>query len=122
MGIARHKRNIKIGSKQKCNQQRKLLSLINAKKIMILYFSHTNDMQAPAVIGLCAYKDLSGLFTSKLEDYSDPNSSVNQSYNGSGFGYMKPEPQNMKVEDEEDLLYGESGSSFKMKNVSSRFP
>lgn len=34
---------------------------------------------------------------------------------------MKPEPQNMKVEDEEDLLYGESGSSFKMKNVSS-FP
>lgn len=31
---------------------------------------------------------------------------------------MKPEPHNMKVEDEEDLLYGESGSSFKMKNVS----
>lgn len=30
---------------------------------------------------------------------------------------MKPEPHNMKVEDEEDLLYGESGSSFKMKNV-----
>lgn len=31
---------------------------------------------------------------------------------------MKPEPSNMKVEDEEDLLYGESGSSFKMNNVS----
>lgn len=31
---------------------------------------------------------------------------------------MKPEPHNMKIEDEEDLLYGESGSSFKMKNVS----
>lgn len=30
---------------------------------------------------------------------------------------MKPEPQNMKVEDEEDLLYGEGGNSFKMKNV-----
>lgn len=53
-----------------------------------------------------------------MEDYSDPNSSTNQSYNGSGFGYMKPEPSNMKVEDEEDLLYGESGSSFKMNNVS----
>lgn len=64
------------------------------------------------------YKDVSGLFSSKIEDYSDPNSGTNQSHNGSGFGYMKPEPQNMKVEDEEDLLYGESGSSFKMKNVS----
>lgn len=69
------------------------------------------------MIGLSAYKDVSGLFTTKLEDYSDPNSGASQSYNGSGFGYMKKEPTNMKVEDEEDLLYGESGSSFKMKNV-----
>lgn len=69
------------------------------------------------MIGLCAYKDVSGLFTTKLEDYSDVSSNTNQSYNGTGFGYMKPEPQNMKIEDEEDLLYGESGSSFKMKNV-----
>lgn len=61
---------------------------------------------------------MSGLFTTKLEDYTDANSSANPTYNGKGFGYMKPEPQNMKIEDEEDLLYGESGSSFKMKNVS----
>lgn len=40
------------------------------------------------------------------------------SHSGNGFGYMKPEPHNMKVEDEEDLLYGESGSTFQMKNVS----
>lgn len=72
------------------------------------------------MIGLCAYKDVSGLFTTKLEDYSDPNLSNSNSYNGGGFGYMKPEPHNLKVEDEEDLLYGESGSSFKMKNVSFR--
>lgn len=70
------------------------------------------------MIGLCAYKDISGLFTTKLEDYSDASSGANPTYNGKGFGYMKPEPHNMKVEDEEDLLYGESGSSFKMKNVS----
>lgn len=40
------------------------------------------------------------------------------SHSANGFGYMKPEPQNMKIEDEEDLLYGESGSTFQMKNVS----
>lgn len=74
--------------------------------------------QAPAVIGLCAYKDISGLFTTKVEDYSDGSTGANPTYNGKGFGYMKPEPHNMKIEDEEDLLYGESGSSFKMKNVS----
>lgn len=74
--------------------------------------------QSPAVIGLSAYRDVSGMFTTKYEDYSDPNSTSSQSYSGGGFGYMKPEPNNMKFEDEEDLLYGESGSSFKMKNVS----
>lgn len=58
------------------------------------------------------------MFTTKYEDYSDPNSNGNQSYSGSGFGYMKPEPNSkVKFEDEEDLLYGESGSSFKMNNV-----
>lgn len=70
----------------------------------------------PAVIGISAYRDVSGMFTTKYEDFSQPNSSSSQSYSGSGFGYMKPEPH-MKTEDEEDLLYGESGSAFKMKNV-----
>lgn len=72
----------------------------------------------PAVTGLCAYKDVSGLFTTKVEDYSNPNAASGQSYSGNSFGYMKREPQNMKIEDEEDLLYGESGSALKMKNVS----
>lgn len=58
------------------------------------------------------------MFTTKFDDSADPNSSAGQSYSGGGFGYMKPEPNNaVRFEDEEDLLYGESGSSFKMKNV-----
>lgn len=60
------------------------------------------------------------MFTSKFEDYTDLTGNPSNSYSNSGFGYMKPEPtsNNLRVEDEEDLLYGESGSSFKMKNVS----
>lgn len=77
---------------------------------IFLHFS-----QSPAVIGLSAYRDVSGMFTTKYEDFSDPNS---VSSVANRFGYMKPEPTSaMKFEDEEDLLYGESGSSFKMKNV-----
>lgn len=59
------------------------------------------------------------MFTTKFEDYTDLTGTPSNSYSGSGFGYMKPEPtsNNIRVEDEEDLLYGESGSSFKMKNV-----
>lgn len=35
---------------------------------------------------------------------------------------MKPEPNNPgRFEDEEDLLYGESGSAFKMKNVGEKW-
>lgn len=62
---------------------------------------------------MSAYKDFSGLFTNKLE-------TINLT-SGSDFmtGYMKPEP-NMKIEDEEDLLYGESGNAFKVTSVSSR--
>lgn len=65
---------------------------------------------------MSAYKDTSGMFTHKLETNSD-KSSEHSSYLSSGFGYMKPEP-NMKIEDEEDLLYGESGSAFKVTSVS----
>lgn len=76
-------------------------------------------MQSPAVIGLSAYRDVSGMFTTKFDDYSDPNSNAGQSYSSNSFGYMKPEPnQPARFEDEEDLLYGEKGSAFKMKNVS----
>lgn len=63
---------------------------------------------------MCAYKDLSGLLTHKLEtiNLTSGNDFLNT-------GYMKPEP-NMKIEDEEDLLYGESGNAFKVTSVSER--
>lgn len=59
---------------------------------------------------------MSGLFTTKIEDFTDLTGGPGNSYAGNA-GYMKPEPQQMKVEDEEDLLYGESGRSLKMQNV-----
>lgn len=59
---------------------------------------------------MCAYRDTSGMFTHKIDNNSDRFSSGN-------FGYMKPEP-NMKIEDEEDLLYGEGGNAFKVTSVS----
>lgn len=60
---------------------------------------------------MSAFKDVSGLLTHKLETI---NLTGNDFMNT---GYMKPEP-NMKIEDEEDLLYGESGNAFKVTSVS----
>lgn len=69
----------------------------------------------PTVVGISVYRDVSGLFTSKYEDFAS-SSNDSSLYQGIGLGYMKPEP-NMKIEDEEDLLYGESGSAFKMNSM-----
>ncbi|XP_055902575.1 cleavage and polyadenylation specificity factor subunit 1 [Eupeodes corollae] len=69
----------------------------------------------PAVVSISALKDVSGLFTSKCEDVMNLTGSGSSLY-GSGFGYMKAEP-NMKTEDEEEMLYGESGNALKMKNL-----
>lgn len=64
-------------------------------------------------MGMCAYRDVSGLFAPT----TGTERSSASSYLSHGFGYMKPEP-NMKIEDEEDLLYGESGNAFKVTSVS----
>lgn len=69
----------------------------------------------PPVVAISVYKDVSGIFTTKYEDFYDSSKGGPSSYS-SGFGYMKPEPH-MKIEDEEDLLYGESGRSFKVNTM-----
>ncbi|XP_058460280.1 cleavage and polyadenylation specificity factor subunit 1 [Malaya genurostris] len=69
----------------------------------------------PPVLAISVYKDASGMFTTKYEDYYDVSKGNAASYS-SGFGYMKPEPH-MKIEDEEDLLYGETGRSFKVTSM-----
>lgn len=66
--------------------------------------------QTPAVTSVCLYKDLSGLFTAK----DGLGTGVEDAQHR--FGYMKPE-KNMKVEDEEDLLYGDAGSAFKVTSM-----
>ncbi|XP_052872855.1 cleavage and polyadenylation specificity factor subunit 1 [Anopheles cruzii] len=72
---------------------------------------------SPAVVAIGAYRDVSGLFTRKLEDVYELGGRVGAtSAYSSGFGSMKPEPA-MKIEDEEDLLYGESGRSFKVTSM-----
>lgn len=90
--------------------------LRETKGIPRLAMNKNEISRAPAVIGVSAYKDVSGMFTTKIEDFTDLTNGSGQSYPGNA-GYMKPEPQNMKPEDEEDLLYGESGSALKMKNL-----
>lgn len=72
---------------------------------------------SPAVISISAYKDISGLFTAKSNDeiLNLTGSGGNPLYAGA-LGYMKAEPH-MKIEDEEDLLYGDAGNAFKMNTM-----
>lgn len=60
------------------------------------------------------YKDISGMFTTNCDDYADLTKTASGTRESSG--YMKIEP-GKAVEDEEDLLYGESGSKFKMQTM-----
>lgn len=93
------------------------LALREIKNTPRLAVNKNTISSSPSVVALCAYKDLSGMFTQRWEDYSDRSGGSIPSYViQSGFGYMKPEP-NMKVEDEEDLLYGETGNSFKVTSL-----
>ncbi|XP_055705403.1 cleavage and polyadenylation specificity factor subunit 1 [Phlebotomus papatasi] len=90
------------------------LALREAKGTPRLAVNKNTVSPSPPVKTLCSYRDTSGMFTSKYEDYADRGQG-NNLYN-TGFGYMKPEP-NMKIEDEEDLLYGDAGNSFKVTSM-----
>uniref|UniRef100_A0A1B0CNG3 Uncharacterized protein n=1 Tax=Lutzomyia longipalpis TaxID=7200 RepID=A0A1B0CNG3_LUTLO len=90
------------------------LALREAKGAPRLAVNKNTVSPQPAVTALCAYRDTSGMFTSKFEDFVEKGQG-GLPYGG-GFGYMKPEPH-MKVEDEEDLLYGDAGNSFKVTSM-----
>lgn len=87
------------------------LALREAKGAPRLAINKNVVGQSPAVTAVCLYKDQSGYFTTKYEDSLAV--SEDEKYR---FGYMKPE-KNMKVEDEEDLLYGDAGSAFKVTSM-----
>lgn len=89
------------------------LALREAKGAPRLAINKNVVGQTPAVTTICLYKDLSGLFTSKSEHGLGAAGSEDAKYR---FGYMKPE-KNMKAEDEEDLLYGDAGSAFKVTSM-----
>lgn len=62
----------------------------------------------PFIIGICAYRDVSGMYS--------PTATNVDKLTCPGAGYMKAEPS-MKIEDEEDMLYGESGNAFKVTSM-----
>lgn len=113
--------NVSISDPYVCvraeNGQVLTLALREAKGTPRLAVNKNTISSFPAVIGMSAYRDVSGIFTTKFEDFVDKSGQSITSLYSSGFGSMKQEP-NLKIEDEEDLLYGESGSSFKVTSVS----
>lgn len=87
------------------------LALREAKGAPRLAINKNMVGQTPPVTSVCLYKDLSGCFTTKAGDVGSGGEDAQYR-----FGYMKPE-KNMKVEDEEDLLYGDAGSAFKVTSM-----
>ena len=76
-------------------------------------YMNRNRISGTAV-AVSIYRDTSGLFTTKCEDFADLTKTPAGTREFGG--YMKAEP-GKDIEDEEDLLYGESGSKFKIQSM-----
>ncbi|XP_063696234.1 cleavage and polyadenylation specificity factor subunit 1 [Culicoides brevitarsis] len=87
------------------------LALRDTKGMSRLAVNKNTISSSPPIIGMCCYKDVSGLFTTKM----DHNNDFKNAYS-SGFGAMKSEKV-LLIDDEEDLLYGESGNAMKMNSM-----
>lgn len=85
----------------------------NKERGLQLLYMNRHRISGTAV-AISMYKDTSGLFTTKCEDFADLTKTPAGTRDFGG--YMKAEP-GKAVEDEEDLLYGESGSKFKMQSM-----
>ncbi|XP_030379991.1 cleavage and polyadenylation specificity factor subunit 1 isoform X2 [Scaptodrosophila lebanonensis] len=92
------------------------LALRETRSLPRLAINKHTISSTPAVVTLSAYKDLSGLFTSKSDDVLNLSNNVGGCFGNNFGGCMKTEP-NMKVEDEEDLLYGDAGNAFKINSM-----
>lgn len=90
------------------------LALRDTKGMSRLAVNKNTINPSPPVIGLCCYRDVSGLFTTKIDAFNDLTGDAN--LYSSGFGAMKSEKV-LKVEDEEELLYGEVGEKIKMNSI-----
>ncbi|XP_037944960.1 cleavage and polyadenylation specificity factor subunit 1 [Teleopsis dalmanni] len=98
------------------NGQVMTLALRETKNTPRLAINKSTISNYPAIVSIAAYKDTSGLFTTKSDDVLNLTGTSGSSFYSGGLGYMKAEPH-MKIEDEEDLLYGESGNAFKMNSM-----
>lgn len=77
-----------------------------------LYMNRNRISGTAACISI--YRDTSGLFTTNCDEFADLTKPTGNTREFGG--YMKAEP-GKDVEDEEDLLYGETGSKFRMQSM-----
>jgi cleavage and polyadenylation specificity factor subunit 1 len=94
------------------NGQVVTLALRDSKDPNVQRLFITRNKISGIVGAISIYKDTSGLFTTKCEDFADLTRETAKDFGG----YMKVEP-GKEIEDEEDLLYGETGSKFKMQTM-----
>lgn len=94
------------------NGQVVTLALRDTKDPTIQRLYMNRNKISGSTVAVSIYRDTSGLFTNKCEEFADLTKESTKEFGG----YMKVEP-GKDVEDEEDLLYGETGSKFKMQSM-----